>query len=31
MFVWFYPIISSAVLHDGKQSYVHWMWLHSWR
>jgi hypothetical protein len=31
MFVWFYPIISSAVLHDGKQAYVHWMWLHSWR
>ena len=31
MFVWFYPIISSARLHDGRQSYVHWMWLHSWR
>jgi dolichyl-phosphate-mannose--protein O-mannosyl transferase len=31
MFVWFYPIISSAVLHDGKLAYVHWMWLHSWR
>jgi dolichyl-phosphate-mannose--protein O-mannosyl transferase len=31
IFVWFYPIISSAVLHDGKQAYVHWMWLHSWR
>jgi dolichyl-phosphate-mannose--protein O-mannosyl transferase len=31
MFVWFYPIISSAVLHEGKQAYVHWMWLHSWR
>jgi dolichyl-phosphate-mannose--protein O-mannosyl transferase len=31
MFIWFYPIISSAVLHDGKQAYVHWMWLHTWR
>jgi dolichyl-phosphate-mannose--protein O-mannosyl transferase len=31
MFVWFFPIISSAVLPDGKQAYVHWMWLHSWR
>lgn len=31
MFVWFYPIISSAELHEGKQAYVHWMWLHSWR
>ena len=31
MFAWFYPIISSAILHDGKQAYVHWMWLHSWR
>ncbi|MBW8753011.1 MAG: phospholipid carrier-dependent glycosyltransferase [Sphingomonadales bacterium] len=31
MFVWFYPIISAAVLHEGKQAYAHWMWLHSWR
>ena len=31
MFAWFYPIISSAVLHHGKQSYAEWMWLHSWR
>jgi dolichyl-phosphate-mannose--protein O-mannosyl transferase len=31
MFVWFYPIISSAALHEGRQSYVHWMWLDSWR
>ncbi|MDR2857572.1 MAG: phospholipid carrier-dependent glycosyltransferase [Novosphingobium sp.] len=31
MFVWFYPIISSAGLHEGRASYVHWMWLHSWR
>jgi dolichyl-phosphate-mannose--protein O-mannosyl transferase len=31
MFVWFYPIISSAKLSEGRQSYVHWMWLHSWR
>jgi dolichyl-phosphate-mannose--protein O-mannosyl transferase len=31
MFVWFYPIISSARLHDGRPSYAFWMWLHSWR
>lgn len=31
MFVYFYPIISAAELHDGKQSYVQWMWLKSWR
>jgi dolichyl-phosphate-mannose--protein O-mannosyl transferase len=31
MFLWFYPIISSAQLHDGKQSYARWMWLRSWR
>ena len=31
MFAWFYPIISSAMLHEGRQSYVHWMWLDSWR
>jgi dolichyl-phosphate-mannose--protein O-mannosyl transferase len=31
IFVWFYPIISSARLDEGRQSYVHWMWLHSWR
>jgi dolichyl-phosphate-mannose--protein O-mannosyl transferase len=31
MFVWFYPIISAAKLHHGRPSYVHWMWLHSWR
>ena len=31
VFVWFYPIISAAVLHEGKKSYVRWMWLHSWR
>ncbi len=31
MFVWFYPIISAAKLHDGAQSYVQWMWLRSWR
>ncbi len=29
--LWFYPIISSAQLHDGKQSYAKWMWLRSWR
>ncbi len=31
MFVYFYPIISAAKLHHGKQSYVQWMWLASWR
>lgn len=31
MFAWFYPIISAARLHEGKKSYVHWMWLDSWR
>ncbi len=31
MFVYFYPIISAAKLHGGKQSYVQWMWLKSWR
>lgn len=31
MFLWFYPIISAAKLHDGRPSYVKWMWLDSWR
>lgn len=31
MFLWFYPIISAAKLHDGKRSFEHWMWLNSWR
>ena len=31
MFAYFYPIISAAELHGGKQSYVQWMWLRSWR
>ncbi|WP_095013401.1 phospholipid carrier-dependent glycosyltransferase [Tsuneonella mangrovi] len=31
IFVWFYPIISAAGLHDGRPSYIHWMWLYSWR
>lgn len=31
MFVYFYPIISAAKLHNGKLSYVQWMWLKSWR
>lgn len=31
MFAWFYPIISAAKLHHGKQSYAEWMWLRSWR
>jgi dolichyl-phosphate-mannose-protein mannosyltransferase len=31
MFVYFYPIISAARLHAGKQAYAEWMWLRSWR
>jgi dolichyl-phosphate-mannose--protein O-mannosyl transferase len=31
LFIWFYPIISAAELHDGQKSYAKWMWLHSWR
>lgn len=31
MFAYFYPIISAAKLHHGKESYVQWMWLRSWR
>ena len=31
MFVWFYPIISAGALHDGRNSFLHWMWLRSWR
>ena len=31
MFVYFYPIISSGALDNGKQSFVQWMWLNSWR
>jgi dolichyl-phosphate-mannose-protein mannosyltransferase len=31
MFAYFYPILSAAELHGGKQSYVQWMWLRSWR
>ncbi len=31
VFGYFYPIISAAELHGGKQSYVQWMWLRSWR
>ena len=30
-FVYFYPIISAGALHEGRKSYVAWMWLHSWR
>jgi dolichyl-phosphate-mannose--protein O-mannosyl transferase len=31
MFVYFYPILSAAKLHGGRDSYVQWMWLKSWR
>ena len=31
MFAWFYPIISAAKLHGGRNSFVEWMWLDSWR
>ena len=30
MFAYFYPIISSAALHGGSQSFQKWMWLDSW-
>lgn len=30
MFVWFFPILSSAPLADN-QAFVKWMWLESWR
>ncbi|MEW9853727.1 phospholipid carrier-dependent glycosyltransferase [Novosphingobium sp. M1R2S20] len=31
MFVYFYPIISAGQLHGGKQSFLQWTWLASWR
>ncbi len=31
LFVWFYPIISSAPLMEGPQAFNTWMWLDSWR
>ena len=31
LFAHFHPILSAAQLHHGKQSYVEWMWLRSWR
>ena len=31
MFAYFYPIISAAKLSYGRDSYVEWMWLKSWR
>lgn len=31
VFVWFYPILSAAQLHGGRDSYETWMWLPSWR
>lgn len=31
IFVYFYPIISAAELHEGRKSFVRWMWLDSWR
>lgn len=31
MFAWFFPIISASALTEGRQSYVRWMWLDSWR
>lgn len=31
MFAWFYPIISSQPLQDGRPSFEKWMWLDSWR
>ena len=31
MFVYFYPILSSAKLYEGRPAYLWWMWLDSWR
>lgn len=31
IFAWFYPIISAAPLEGGRQAFVHWMWLDSWK
>lgn len=31
MFVYFYPIISAGILHNGKPSFEEWMWLAGWR
>jgi dolichyl-phosphate-mannose-protein mannosyltransferase len=31
LFIYFYPILSAAKLHHGRESYVQWMWLRSWR
>jgi dolichyl-phosphate-mannose--protein O-mannosyl transferase len=31
LFIHFWPIISSAALPGGRNSYVYWMWLHGWR
>ena len=31
LFIWFYPILSSAPLQHGHASFEHWMWLNSWR
>jgi dolichyl-phosphate-mannose--protein O-mannosyl transferase len=30
-FVQFYPILSAAPLAHGRDSFVQWMWLDSWR
>jgi len=31
MFAYFYPILSAAVLSDGGQAFLKWMWFPSWR
>lgn len=31
LFAWFFPIISGTKLAGGKQAFVKWMWLRSWR
>jgi dolichyl-phosphate-mannose-protein mannosyltransferase len=31
MFAHFYPIISAAMLSEGRSSFEYWMWLASWR
>lgn len=31
MFEWFWPILSAAPLEGGRNAFVEWMWLDSWR
>ena len=31
MFAWFWPILSAAPLEGGRNAFIEWMWLDSWR